>query len=82
MIVMVIVMVANQSFQPIWWVTFNSTPDLRGAYHYYYYYVLCCRTGNKTSVVANGKMNEWPIAFENARKHAADAATSDVHQAL
>jgi hypothetical protein len=31
-------MVANQSFQHIWWVTLNSTPDLRGAYHYYYYY--------------------------------------------
>ena len=43
-----IMMVANQSFQHIWWATLNFTPDLRGAYHYYYYYyelLALCRVG-------------------------------------
>ncbi len=43
LIIMIIKMVANQSFQHIWWVTLNFTPDLRGAYHYYYYYYVCVR---------------------------------------
>ncbi len=45
-------MVANQSFQHIWWVTFNFTPDLRGAYHYYYYYCLERAVANVHSRVA------------------------------
>jgi hypothetical protein len=30
-----------RALKPIWWATFNSTPNLRGAYLYYYYYYCC-----------------------------------------